>query len=303
MNQEINEKALQIVKRFADKDIILDVTQVESDILNLTQEFHIPVNESIRTVIRKFAKQYDVDMSSASAAELKVGDLYSVPAGTWINVLVKISMIGAPHPKVKQKGIVGDDTGTASFIISNNTPDTPLLEEGRCYLFENVVTNTFNNQPQVSINRSSKVTECPDMDMEVKPFTKTAEGVIVDIQNGSGLIKRCPECKRALSKGMCMEHGKVAGVYDLRIKAIINDGKTDTSILFQRELTEAIIGIDMDMAVAMAADALDQSVVLDDVRKKIFGRYYSIEVSPAGNSNLVQSFQSKTGTLTNPTKA
>jgi len=57
----------------------------------------------------------------------------------------------------------------------------------------------------------------------------------VDVQSGSGLIKRCPECNRALVKGACGEHGKVEGVYDLRIKAVLDDGEKVQDILMNRK--------------------------------------------------------------------
>ena len=43
------------------------------------------------------------------------------------------------------------------------------------------------------------------------------EGFILDIKDGSGLIARCPECKRVLRDGECMVHGTQDGVADLRV--------------------------------------------------------------------------------------
>ena len=54
---------------------------------------------------------------------------------------------------------------------------------------------------------------------------------MIDIQTGSGLIKRCPECKRALVKGACAEHGKVKGEYDLRINRITSYNVCYTKLL------------------------------------------------------------------------
>jgi len=38
------------------------------------------------------------------------------------------------------------------------------------------------------------------------------------------IIKRCPECNRQTKSGACAEHGKVEGIYDLRIKAVCDNG-------------------------------------------------------------------------------
>jgi replication factor A1 len=98
----------------------------------------------------------------------------------------------------------------------------------------------------------------------------------VDVQSGSGLIKRCPECNRALVKGACGEHGKVEGQYDLRIKAILDDGEKVQDILMNREITEAFTGITLEKAKEMATEALDQGVVLDVMKNKLVGRYYVV---------------------------
>jgi len=98
----------------------------------------------------------------------------------------------------------------------------------------------------------------------------------VDIQTGSGLIKRCPQCKRALVKGACPEHGKVKGEYDLRIKAVLDSGTSTQDVLINRELTEGLVGLSLDSAIAMAADALDPGVVLDKLRHELVGRYYTV---------------------------
>jgi replication factor A1 len=56
---------------------------------------------------------------------------------------------------------------------------------------------------------------------------RTMEGALVDIKDGSGLIKRCPDedCTRVIRNGRCSEHGDVSGEFDLRIKGVLDDGE------------------------------------------------------------------------------
>jgi len=75
-----------------------------------------------------------------------------------------------------------------------------------------------------------------------------------------------PRMQPALVKGACGEHGKVEGVYDLRIKAVLDDGEKVQDILMNREITEAFTGITLDKAKEMATEALDQGVVLDVIK-------------------------------------
>ena len=127
----------------------------------------------------------------------------------------------------------------------------------------------------VSLNKTSEIIPITE-DIKVGNTLVEFQGAIVDIQSGSGLIKRCPECNRALIKGACGEHGKVDGIYDLRVKAVMDDGEKVQDILMNREVTEAFTGITLDKAKEMATEALDQAVVLDVIKSKLVGRYYVV---------------------------
>jgi replication factor A1 len=142
-------------------------------------------------------------------------------------------------------------------------------------VLKNVFVNEWGGKFQIQLSRSSSVEEL-DEDISVGTSTLTYFGAMVDIQTGSGLIKRCPECKRALVKGACAEHGKVKGEYDLRIKAVLDSGISTQDVLINRELTEELVGLSLDSAIAMAADALDPGVVLDKLKHELSGRYYNV---------------------------
>jgi len=290
--------ATEIQKTFTDKGIETDINQI---ITNLTKLINlgVPNEDAKKSVIKKIASEKNVELSTTSSNNINVGAVYSTPAGTWINLKVTVTNLGADGNNYKQRGVIGDETGTINFISSNNVPF--ILEIGKSYLLENVIIGEFRNQPQISINKSSKASILPET-IEAKPFTKVIEGAIVSISDGSGLIKRCPTCKRALSKGACSEHGKIDGTYDLRIKATLDDGEKTYAILLQKELTETLTGIDLNRAIAMAADALDQKVVMEEIEKMIIGRYYRVEVTPVSELMIVKGIDSLTGQMINPLK-
>jgi replication factor A1 len=115
---------------------------------------------------------------------------------------------------------------------------------------------------------------------------------MVHIQDGSGLIKRCPICNRALIKGTCMEHEKVDGILDLRIKAVVDNGITVQEALFNREITESISGITLEDAKALTeATLVDPDVVLDEMKKQLLGRYYTMSGSILDRYMLVENIQ------------
>lgn len=206
----------------------------------------------------------------------------------WATIRGKIVQLWEnSHESIEQVGLIGDETGVIKFT-NWASAELPDMEEGKSYLLKNVVVKEWNGRFQAALNRTSSIEEL-DEDIEVGTSTFTYSGAMVDIQTGSGLIKRCPECKRALVKGACAEHGKVRGEYDLRIKAVLDSGTSTQDALINRELTEELAGISLDGAIAMAADALDPGVVLDRLKQELIGRYYTVSGPKLDRYVLVES--------------
>jgi replication factor A1 len=228
--------------------------------------------------IEKLAEAVEVAggdfIPAARESELRnIADLRE--SNQWATVRGKIIQLWEnSHESIEQTGLIGDETGVIKFTnwASSELPD---MEEGKSYILKNVVVDEWNGRFAVTLNRSSFIEEL-DEDIKVGASTSTYSGAMVDIQTGSGLIKRCPQCKRALVKGACPEHGKVKGEYDLRIKAVLDSGTSTQDVLINRELTEGLVGLSLDNAIAMAADALDPGVVLDKLKHELVGRYYTV---------------------------
>ena len=113
-------------------------------------------------------------------------------------------------------------------------------------------------------------------DVTVAKKLVTVVGALVDLQQGSGLIKRCPECNRSLSKGSCAEHGRVEGIHDLRIKGVIDDGITSHDVILNRKLTEELTGITLAKAKEIAMESLDAGTVADEMGCKVIGHYFEV---------------------------
>jgi len=210
----------------------------------------------------------------------------------WVTVRGKVVQLWEnSHESIEQTGLIGDETGVVKFTnwASSELSD---MEEGKSYLLKNVVVSEWNGRAQIQLNKGSSIEEL-DEDIEVGTSTFTYSGAMVDIQTGSGLIKRCPECKRALAKGACAEHGKVRGEYDLRIKAVLDSGTSTQDALINREITEELVGISLDEAIAMAADALDPGVVLDRLKQELIGKYYTASGPKLDRYRLVESIALK----------
>lgn len=209
-------------------------------------------------------------------------------AGRWVDLTVKVAQLWETNSEsISQSGLVGDETGTIKFVkwVKSELPD---LEEGKSYHLKNVVSDEFQGRYSVKLNRTSQI-EPLDIDIEIGSVAAEFSGALVDVQKGSGLIKRCPVCKRSLAKGVCSDHGKVDGTYDLRIKAVLDDGRRVQDILINRETTERLVDLDLEKAKQMAMEALDHEVVRSLIESKLMGRYYSITGPRVDRYLLVES--------------
>jgi ssDNA-binding replication factor A large subunit len=194
---------------------------------------------------------------------------------SWIDLKAKVVQLWTSNSDaISQAGLIGDETGSIKFVKWAKA-DLPELVDGQCYLFKNVITDEYQGKFSLKLSSASKI-EVLNEDIEVGSQTAEFSGAIVEIQKGSGLIKRCQICKRSLSKGICAEHGKVEGTPDLRIKAAMDDGCRSQDILVNRETTERLVGITLDEAKKMALDALENEVVQYQIEGKLVGRYYSV---------------------------
>jgi replication factor A1 len=253
---------MELGKSYRLKNVVTDEFQGRFSVkLNRTSQI-----ESLETEV-------EAKPASRSAQPLKIVEINE--PGRWADLKVKVTQLWETNSDaISQSGLIGDDTGTIKFVKWAKA-ELPSLEEGKSYHIRNVVTDEFQGRFSVKLNRTSQIDPL-DVDIEVGSQAVEFTGALVDVQKGSGLIKRCPTCKRSLAKGVCSEHGKVEGTYDLRIKAVIDDGRRVQDVLINRETTERLVGITLDSAKQMAMEALDHEVVRSMIEGKLVGRYFSI---------------------------
>ncbi len=288
----MKEVVAQIENRFKELGVKVERSEIEERLEKLVNEFKVPLEEARRNVINYFLKEHGISRAEFFAKQetpfIKINEINE--DGKWVSLRAKVVQLWeSNHESISQVGLLGDESGTIRFTKWRKA-SLPDLEEGKSYMFKNVTTSEWQGSYSVKLNRTSEIVPI-DEDIQVGSVPEEFRGVIVDIQSGSGLIKRCPECNRVLVKGTCGEHGKVEGIYDLRIKAVMDDGEKVQDILINKETTEALIGITLDQARKMAAEALDQSVVLDMIKSKLIGRYYIVSGNRFGRFILVDNIK------------
>ena len=290
---DLRTHATEIQEQFADQ---LDVTveEVEERLDTLVNEYKVPVSEARRSVTNTYLDEAGMERDeiggSGGNEQVQVADVDAPEE--WVDITAKVIELWDPRSDaVAQVGLLGDETGTIKFTKWSKS-DLPGLEEGGVYHLRNVVTDEYQGRFSVKLNRTTVIEE-RDEDLEVGDDDVTVEGALVDIQSGSGLIKRCPEedCTRVLQNGRCNEHGEVDGEFDLRIKGVLDDGEDVHEVLFDHEGTEDLTGITLGEAKDMAMDALDTSVVADEMRAGVLGRYYRVSGPTYGRYVLVDEME------------
>jgi len=290
---DLHTHAEDIVAQFSDH-LDLDVDEVEERLDNLVNEYRVPVDEARRSVVNSYLDEADLDRDAlgGGGGNASVGLAEIDQDEQWLDVTAKVvELWEARSDSVAQVGLLGDETGTTKFVAFE-TSDLPKLEEGTVYRLENLVTDEYQGNFSVKLNRTTTITEV-DEEIEVGDDAETVEGALVDIQSGSGLIKRCPEddCTRVLQNGRCSEHGDVEGEFDLRIKGVLDDGEAVHEVIFDREATESLTGTTLEAAKDMAMDALDTTVVAEEMRADTLGRYYRVSGPQFGRYVLVDDFE------------
>lgn len=71
-------------------------------------------------------------------------------------------------------------------------------------------------------------------------------GNIISIRQDSGIIYRCPECRRVLRDDICSEHGNVQGKEDLRLRFVLDNGISNASLLLSMEPSEDFLSKKFD---------------------------------------------------------
>jgi replication factor A1 len=184
-------------------------------------------------------------------------------------------------------GVVGDETARLPFTDWDPRPE---IEEGASVRLENVYVREFRGVPSVNVSEFSTAERLDDPVAVGGPtrlsireaverggvYDVELAGNVIAVRDGSGLIQRCPECGRVTQQGRCRQHGEVDPEDDLRVKAILDDGTETVTAVLDRDLTEEIYGGNLADAKAAAREAMDQSVVADDIRTELVGREYRI---------------------------
>jgi len=244
----------------------------------------------------KLSESQSKKLVDIGAADFSVGTVACVLQLSNKEVLVR------GHRSRVVSGVLADETGRLPFT---SWIELPGIDIGSIIQIEGAHIRMLRGMHSVNILNSTKVSSIELEEARKLAFTFESAGKdpspirieeivskdvmfdvitagnMISVRPGSGIISRCPECGRSIQKAICRVHGKVEGVRDMRIKAILDDGTGAISVMFPRELSEIIYGKTLEEAEKLMFLDVSKDAVYEDLRYTLTGRYIAVR----GNSS------------------
>jgi replication factor A1 len=193
-------------------------------------------------------------------------------------------------------GVIGDETGKAQFTSWHDFK----LKKGDVIKISGGYIKSWKGIPQLTFDEKATVEKLDESKLSGKIQTQKiplhmlverhgaldieAEGTVVEIRPGSGLIMRCPECDRVLWNDECKIHGKVEGKSDIRIKLVVDDGTGAVSTIIGRELTEKLLGKTLEECEKLVENLNDENALVDEMNKLLFTHRINVQGNALGDN-------------------
>ncbi len=197
----------------------------------------------------------------------------------------KAVMVGTDQREVHE-GLLIDGTGVVAFSSWSDFG----LSSGDAVRISGAYVRIFRGRPQLVLDSNSLVAKiegvglppAPDLaasaprriaDLEASQGSELGcvEGIVVGLLPPSGLVYRCPTCRRPVQGGLCTTHGAVTGVADLRSRLVLDDGTGSVTVNAGRAETEALWGVDLDEALERLRRSPDPSLLESSLADEVLG--------------------------------
>lgn len=193
--------------------------------------------------------------------------------------------------RVVHEGVLADASGAIAFSSWTDFG----LHAGEAIRIEGGYVSTFRRRPQLVLDERASVEridggDLPTAEELAAPTVTTlsqldrarggvgvlAHGVVVAILPPSGLIYRCPTCRRTTQQGLCRQHGKVDGEPDLRARLVLDDGTSTATVEVGRAETERLLGATLDQVLERLRGQPDPSRIEEQLFEAAFGTRWEV---------------------------
>ena len=193
--------------------------------------------------------------------------------------------------KTIYSGTIADETGRIQYTAWSDFD----LKQGELVKISKATVKSWRGIPQVNFDDRAEVLRVKEKYPTAEELSRSSivpisdiagrggaadvsvRATIVEVRDGSGLIMRCPECRRALQKGTCKVHGRVEGYPDLRTKAVIDDGTGSISAVLGREITEKLMGTTLEDCLDKARQAMNFDAIKDSLEDILMFRIVDVD--------------------------
>jgi ssDNA-binding replication factor A large subunit len=203
-----------------------------------------------------------------------------------VRVAERTVTVGTEQRTVHE-GLLADRTGTIAFSAWTDFSLAP----GEAIGIVGGYVRAFRGRPQLVLDERSTLTrvdgaELPDptsvlrapptsiarVDDEHGGASVTVEGIVVGLLPPSGLVYRCPSCRRSVKAGICRVHGPVEGQPDLRARIVLDDGTGALTVNAARAETERLWGVTLEQVRARLRDQPDPGLLEEQLLEALLGR-------------------------------
>lgn len=296
MSIDVNQEAQDLVEKledeYADEVTVDDVAEKIQSFV----DYGVPDDEAVQGAVSKLSNELDAsrdELFGESDSDEQQGDADFVSISDidsedeWVSLNVKVTHLwDNDSDAISQVGVLDDGSSSIKFVAWAKS-DVPLFTEGDAYEIRNVVTRKeeYDGETRMAVHMNS-ATEVEISDDDVTPSTEeqTVTGALLSLQSGSGLIERDEDGQVVDSD----YEGETEN--DLRIRAVFDTGEEVYTVYLDQELTEAVTGITLEEAKSMARDALDRSVVQDEMEPMVVGRYFTVTGNIRGDAIFASEF-------------
>ena len=192
--------------------------------------------------------------------------------------------------RVVRSGDVMDPTGrcrlTAWCDFDPKPGDSIRIEGGRVQFWQGSPDLVIDDLEQVSsLSEAPWETIDPEnhwVEVGLTEITQggsrrgiSTSGTIVAINGGSGIIERCPECRRMLRDGSCTEHGAQRGEEDLRLRFVLDDGVSNANLFLGKVPAEEFLGMGMD-EIKSEISSIGKEEFVSNLRRRVLARKMTV---------------------------
>ena len=187
-------------------------------------------------------------------------------------------------------GDIADPTGRCRCSIWSEPPfdidSTPIvmrLRSVRVRAWQGIPDITIDDVSQIEllaatpwgddIDLATNVVEVPlhDLVSGASRVGISTSGFIVSVREDSGIISRCPECRRVLRDGVCFTHGEQDGDSDVRLRLVLDDGIGSLSLMVNKIAATNLLSMDEDK-ITKEIEENGSMAFVQQIRELLLGR-------------------------------